>query len=389
MNAGVPQDPCEVIIVGAGATGLFLACRLRQLGISVRVYESRTAPATHSRSIGLHPPSLELLHQLEMSPAFIARGLKVERGAAYAHQKRLGELRFERCPGPFKFVLTLPQSNTESLLAQQLTSETPDGLHRGCRIVGFKEQAAQVTVSVQRPDGGLGSDQASFLIGCDGLNSTVRDRLDIEFPGHIYPGTYGMGDFDDQTAWGPEARIFLSPDGFAEAFPLPGSRRRWVISQTRGAADAETPDLEAFCQTLHRYTGHDLRATPNHMLSGFQARRHLAEVFYRGRVVLAGDAAHVMSPFGGQGMNIGWLNAWDLARALQRILRLGQKADDTLRTFDLQARHRANRAIYRAERNMRFGQWTSMPRLRSVLVHFALHSPLRAPLARIFTLRGL
>jgi 2-polyprenyl-6-methoxyphenol hydroxylase-like FAD-dependent oxidoreductase len=149
------------------------------------------------------------------------------------------------------------------------------------------------------------------------------------------------------------------------------------------------PALADFCATVKARTGYELAGQKSVMLSPFGVQKYILKIFYRGRIALAGDSAHVMPPFGGQGMNVGWMDAWDLADALSRVIRKGHSAELLLSEYSRHARRRALRAISRAVFNMRAGGVVKFPRIRNGMVWLALHSPLSWFLARFFTARWL
>lgn len=376
-------DCCDVAIVGAGPVGLFLAARLHQLGWSCVILERRTAPSMQTRAIGIHPPSLELLDTMGLADELVRRGLCVRMGRAYTRGRCLGTLRFYTCPPPFNFVLTVPQYETEALLHRHVVANLPSCLRAGAEVVGVAEDAAGVTIRY-RADGERVL-RASFLVGCDGKDSVVRRLAGLAFEGRPYGDSFVMGDFADRTPYAEEARIFMDERGFIESFPLPGRLRRWVV---RTSAFTPEPVEADFRATVRERTGQDLAGCLASPLIPFGVQRFVAERFAKGRVLLAGDAAHVMSPIGGQGMNAGWMDAWDAADALHRILAGRASHEDELRAYDGRARHRAKSAIRRAQRNMAIGR-THAFGLRSALVAAALHLPIQRTLARYFTMRGL
>lgn len=377
-------DVLDVMIVGGGPVGLFLGCRLAQLGFAVRVLEPRAEPRAHSRAIGVHPPALERLAELGLADAFVREGVRVTRGHAYAGTKRLGTLSFGDLPGPYPFVLTLPQPRTETLLKGRLRELAPDALLRA-EVRGLEQTAAHVQVTLATGE----RLTARFLVAADGKTSFVRNALNIPFRGRSYPDHYLMGDFHDtadpragpraglSADFGTDAALYFTRAGLVESFPLPGGLRRWVAKTPERAQEAE-PSL--LVRLVRERLNINLPVETNTMLSAFGIQKFLADRFVTGRVALVGDAAHVVSPIGGQGMNLGWLGAWRLAESLA-----------TTGSLSGYAAHRrsARRAVLRAEFNTVMGRATPVAGARDAAVWSILHSPLRGPFARMFTMRGL
>jgi 2-polyprenyl-6-methoxyphenol hydroxylase-like FAD-dependent oxidoreductase len=195
-----------------------------------------------------------------------------------------------------------------------------------------------------------------------------------------------MGDFADTTDYGDEAYIHLHGSGVVESFPLPDGLRRWVVKTKRFSRD---PSWEFFADLVRQRAGVDLARVTPRMLSPFGVQRYMASAFFKGRVILAGDAAHIVSPFGGQGMNLGWLDAWDVARALERTIVHGVPLASSLEPYQRIGRRRTYRAIHRAEFNMALGRERRWTLPRNVMVWMLLHTPLAWTLADVFTLRRL
>jgi len=208
----------------------------------------------------------------------------------------------------------------------------------------------------------------------------------IPFVGKAYPYRYAMGDFPDNTEFGPDAVIFLTKNGLAECFPLPDGLRRWVVQQTR---DHGITDIPSLVNTIHSNcgTGPDFRDC--RMFSEFGVERYLADTFWKNRVVLAGDAAHVVSPIGGQGMNLGWLNVAEAVREIRSCLHDGDTIKDAAFRYTTTAQKRAKRVIRRSECNMKLGNRSRIPSLRNKLVQLLLNSPAKELLKRRFTMQGL
>ncbi len=368
----------DVVIVGAGPVGLFLGCCLRQRELSFVILEKRTEPSRQSRAIGIHPPALELLDRVGLAKPLTERGLPVRIGAAYCGRTRLGGLDFAHASGRYGFVLSLPQQATESLLAEVLP---PQAIRRGVEVLGVTETGDEVRVVARGPDGAAAW-RARFVVGCDGVESSVRGFIGGAFAGGDDPDRFTMGDFDDETGWGDEARIFLDALGFIESFPLPGGVRRWVLHT---GTDATVRDARAFADEIGRRCGAPAGGT-RAPLVGFTAQHYIASSFVRGRVALAGDAAHVMSPMGGQGTNVGWLDAWDLA---EEIATSPKNRSAPALAYGPSARDRAVAAIRRAGQNLAIGRGLGAPRLRTALVAAALRLPIQSWIVNRFTMRGI
>jgi len=410
---GRVAETVEVAIVGGGPVGLALGCLLAATGTQVAVLEARTGPGRHSRSIGIHPPALEALAPSGAVPGLLARGVRVTRGQAYAGARRLGTLSFSSCPPPFRFVLTLPQPDGERVLETRLRELEPTALRRGAQVVDVAPSAERVRLTLAGGRRLL----ASLVVACDGHDSLVRRRLGVPVRVRRHRGRFLMGDFPDATALGDAAAIYLTPAGVVEAFPLPGGIRRWVAATADvggGGVDgdgdgahgggvatgAPEPAASAAAARLSaivwRRLGERLDADACTMVSGFGVATLLPERLVMGRVVLAGDAAHVMPPFGGQGMNLGWLDAAALSETVAG-LRCGEHLarvpawalQRALAGYQRARLDAAARAARRAEFNLAVGRGGHGHAVRAGLVWTGLHSPIAPLFARRFTMRGL
>lgn len=383
------ENPAEypVIVAGGGPVGLFLGCCLQNIGIGCRILEKRQAPITHSRSLGIHPVSLQLFERLDLAQKFVESGIKIYRGQAFANRRQLGSVNFAEAFPPFNFILSLPQFKTEQLLEKFLFNLNPNSLIRGAEITDILPQPHANHYHVVYHKGGRSHHlKGRFLVGCDGKNSFIRQKAGITFSGRRYPDTYLMGDFSDNTSFGNDAAVFLHSEGLIESFPLGDNFRRWVIKTDHYISNPSRRQIE---ELLKKRLGTNLRNEQNTMISSFGVQRLLAESFYTHNIALAGDAAHVVSPIGGQGMNLGWLDSWDLAMAFQQIFHHGADSQKELHKYSRQGRRRAQKALRRAELNMRLGRKHRFHWLKNIIVWGMLNSPLNHVMRNLFTMQKL
>lgn len=371
----------DVLIVGAGPVGLDLANRLLLEGRTVAVLDARAHIGQHSRSIGIHAPSLEILAETDVADALIKAGLKVQQGVAYLGNQAVGRLGLDAGPPPFRFVLTIPQYRTEEILEERTQSLAPGTVHRGLRVELLRQDELGVTAVTT---GGTHW-RARFAVGCDGQNSTVREALGIQFPGEAYADTFAMGDFRDDSGLGLQAAVFLTKDGLVESFPLPGDVRRWVVRLVGAMPDPSASDV---ARIVSERTGLAPNPETSTMASGFQVFRYLASSMHSGRVLLAGDAGHVVSPIGGQGMNVGWLDGRDAAGVLAAALD-GEPHEQAFGAYTKRRRRTAQKAARRAEFNMIFGRPGPLAPLARLAARVMLKPPFAGYFARQFTMRGL
>jgi 2-polyprenyl-6-methoxyphenol hydroxylase-like FAD-dependent oxidoreductase len=378
-------ERCEVAVIGGGPVGLLLAGRLAQAGIDVRVLERRTERSTESRAIGIHPPGLACLGDLGVADALMSHGVQVRKGLAFAGPRALGAISFDTLAPPHNFVLTVPQHHTEAVLERRLQTLKPGALATGVELERIAFTPDGVRLGLVCASGQRELD-ASFVVGCDGKHSAVRKAMNVSYQGGPYPARFIMGDVPDDSGFGAHAAVFLTRTGLVESFPLPEGRRRWVAST---GTKREAADPELLARLIAQRTDQRIRANRCFMINTFTAEHFVAARMFRERAILAGDSAHVVSPIGGQGMNLGWLDAWALSRCLVDALRHGREPGPLLEHYERQRLAAARTAIRRAELFMMLGRGFAWPALRDTAVR-ALLSPVIAPhAARLFTMRGL
>lgn len=358
----------DVLIAGGGPVGLYLAAALLQEGISVRVLEQRQSRNRHTRAIGIHPPALEALAGIHVASTMVQEGIRIRTGMAVSGGKTVGSMAFDAVSENFPFVLALPQFRTEELLEERVRTLDPAALVRGANVTGARDDGGKITIAVQsgmdaanRSANINGSATAALLVAADGARSRIRGELGIPVDRKSYPDHYLMGDFDDGTGYGEKAVLFLEPEGIVESFPLPGRVRRWVVRLERPAAPGAGP--QELAELVHRRTGFHPEPATNSMVSAFSVQSTVARRMVAGRTVLLGDAAHEVSPIGGQGMNLGWLDALALVPVICAAL-AGQPTGRRLREFEASRLRAAAAARRQAEINMMLGRPLPRPLLR-------------------------
>ncbi|GAA1509906.1 NAD(P)/FAD-dependent oxidoreductase [Agromyces terreus] len=397
--AGEPRH--DVVVVGAGAVGLLLGWRLAQRGLDVVVLERRAARTGRSRAIGIHPPGLRALARAGIEAEVLGAAALVRDGRATCAGRTLGTMSFER-GGP---VLSLPQLEVEAMLERRLEALRPGAVRRGIEVVEVDDRGVDVRlvgVPVAAGAGAAGEGPAEagwpelrrvetttrYAVGADGVRSGIRESLGLGWRGRSGRAHYVMCDTSDETGEPSTALLHFEPAGVVESFPMPGRTRRWVARVRRPPARLTAETVAAIVRS--RVDGGRFDVAAAGEPSAFEARQHLAERMSVGRIALAGDAAHEISPIGGQGMNLGWLDAVRLDHELAAALAVGAPFE-AFEVYDRVRRAAARRAVRRATFNMSVGAPASglRLRLRNTGVRMLDVPPLRAVLARAFTMRGL
>jgi 2-polyprenyl-6-methoxyphenol hydroxylase-like FAD-dependent oxidoreductase len=378
----------DVVIVGGGPVGLYLAASLLQEGISVRVLEQRSERNLHSRAIGIHPPALAALDRVGLAGAMVQEGVPIRTGLAVSRGKTLASMTFDAVSEAFPFVLALPQHRTEQLLEDRVLALDSGSIVRGARVTGLYDDGGRAAVVVEPSAGGAVQRDfcASFVVAADGARSQLRKVLGVPVRTKAYPDHYLMGDFADSGDHGQTAVLFLEAGGIVESFPLPDGLRRWVV---RLGTPAEAADAGRLAGLVLQRTGILPDVETNTMVSAFSVRSTLARRTVAGRVLLVGDAAHEISPIGGQGMYLGWMAAHALSSLIRRGV-AGEALEGALKEFDAGRRRAAVIARRQSEVNMMLGRPLPSPflQLRNLAIGTAASVPaINRWTARRFTMQ--
>jgi 2-polyprenyl-6-methoxyphenol hydroxylase-like FAD-dependent oxidoreductase len=313
----------QVLVVGAGPVGLFMAAELNRYGVSCRIVDKNDGPTHESRAASIQARTLEILESLSLADEFVQAGNICHAAASYAADHKLIKyLTFDELDSAFPFVLQLPQSQTEHILARYLARLGTE-VERRVELVAFEQDEDGVRATLQPADRGQETAHVSYLIACDGAHSPVRHALGVSFAGDDYPTDFMTADV--QVDWKlprDQHAFFFAGDGMLAFFPLP--RGRATLAADIGPAQGDHPPLgEPALEDLQAIFS---ARTPGGVLSDpiwrvyYRVHCRQAERYQVGRVFLVGDAAHVSSNIGGQGMNTGMQDAYNLGWKLGLVL---------------------------------------------------------------------
>jgi 2-polyprenyl-6-methoxyphenol hydroxylase-like FAD-dependent oxidoreductase len=326
----------DVLIVGAGPTGLVLALWLTRLGVRVRIIDKTAEAGTTSRALAVQARTLELYRQLDLTDAVIAGGHRVPAVNLWVKGEAAARISFETVGGgltPYPFLHIFPQDQHERLLIERLQA-LGVSVDRQTELIGFAEESDCVIAQLRGANGQQLDCAATFIAGCDGARSTVRETIGTGFPGGTYRQIFYVADVE---ASGPaangELHVDLDEADFLAVFPLAGEGKVRLIGTVRDER-ADRADSLGFNDVSGRAINHlKVQVDKVNWFSTYHVHHRVTAHFRKGRAFLLGDAAHIHSPAGGQGMNTGIGDAINLAWKLAAAI-AGRAGDNLLDSYE-------------------------------------------------------
>ncbi len=303
----------EALVVGAGPVGLALAIELERHGVACRIVDRNEHRTDKSKALVLWSRTLEILDDMGGAAPFVAAGMPGHGMSLYDRGKRLVHVSLDDLDSPYRYVLMIPQSETERLLEKRLAGQGVT-VERRTELCSFTVERDGVTAVLRRADGGEETVRTAWLLGCDGAHSTVRHLLGVPFEGEVEPNDWVLADVHLRGLAEDELSVFWHPTGILAFFPIAPGRFRVIadVGLARGLDHPPDPTLEQVQSMVDERGPGGLVCSDPIWLSGFRIHERKVRAYRHGRAFLAGDAAHIHSPAGGQGMNTGIQDAYNL-----------------------------------------------------------------------------
>ena len=371
----IHQNP-DVLVVGAGPVGLVAGAELARRGVRVRVIDKLAQPTDQSRAIAVHARSLDMLDRMGIVDEMLSTGIKATAMEMYAAGKKLFRVPFAEVDSAFPFTLTTAQTETERVLGAHLES-LGITVERGVDLVGLTQDEQAVHVTLRRADGSTEQANASWVIGADGGHSHTRKLVGTGLAGSFAGERFLLGDVVAEHALDLDAmHTFFAPDGPVVVLPMRDGRMRFLaeIHDAPGAPLNLNPTQDELQAILDRRIG-GIRIVQSHWLTCFEIHHARVPAYRWGRVFLAGDAAHIHSPAGGQGMNTGMQDAFNLSWKLAAVIK-GDGGQTLLNSYEAERIPVADGVIAFTNRLTKAGTLSGAPRqMRDLAVKALSHIP--------------
>lgn len=308
----------DVLIVGAGPTGLTLALTLARYGISFEIIDRKTTPSNNSRAIGIQPRTIEVFSRLDVAGEVLKRARTIEKGNLYFSGQWTAKLEFSRLVTPYPFVTLLRQNETEAILEEAL-NDHGRYVRRGESLVSLTHYPSRTLAHLESNDSHR-TIEAKYVVAADGANSSIRRMLALPFSGKSFKESWVLADL--KARWNisrEEVHIFFSDRGVLEVFPLTDD----TIRITGNLANDESFNEGELRELIEQRSHMDVEIDEVEWFSLFRVHNRMVDSFIHNRVILMGDAAHINSPVGGQGMNTGIADSFNLGWKLWLHLQAG------------------------------------------------------------------
>ena len=309
-----------VLICGAGPVGLTMAAELARYNVPLRVVDLAAQRTDKSKALVLWPRTLELMERSGSAQEFIQAGIPALSASIFSGRERVAHIPLNEVESPYRFALMIPQSETERVL-EALVGRMGARVERSTELTKFSANVDGVTATMRTPEGREDTANYSWLIGCDGAHSAVRHGLGMNFEGDAILSDWALADvrLEGLPDAPPEVQVYWHANGILAMFPIKGDRYRLIVDLGPQGSHAGDPTLEEMQKLLDERGPGGLRAHDPFWLAAFHINERKVRDYRAGRVFLAGDAAHIHSPAGGQGMNTGMQDAVNLAWKLALV----------------------------------------------------------------------
>jgi 2-polyprenyl-6-methoxyphenol hydroxylase-like FAD-dependent oxidoreductase len=344
MTASANQN-ADVLIVGAGPTGLTMACELLRHGITPRIIDKAMAPTDKSKAFAIHPRTLELLDNMGIVDTFLKEGNECNAFDIYDRGKPLVNATFDSIESKYPFALMIPQSLSEKILHEHLKSYGIE-VERELELKKIKQTDDKVTATLKTKYNSDEIMECRYLVGCDGAHSTTRHQLNFDFKGAPYPNYWLLADCDLDWKYPMfNLSVFIHPHGLTAYFPYKSDRGRLMFELENAPINEEMalPIMDDVLKLMEEREIEYNNISNPHWLAYFKLHHRIVDRYREGRVFIGGDAAHIHSPMGGQGMNTGMQDAYNLAWKLALVLK-GKSSEGLLDSYNTE-RHKVGEEV--------------------------------------------